>query len=174
MAVKTLKANASASEKDCFAREKEILRKLEHECAPNATLACISCVQYLTCQHKALLKYDLSSVCLQHGARTEAHYPIFVRRNIVGYRGQSLPHVLECSPRTGAQADCIVMELLAGGTAALLHPSLKALHSPLSVHPITCCADPVSQSQVRDHPRPSTRAVASARQGCFSPVLLQI
>lgn len=36
VAVKTLRAHASASEMDCFTREKEILRKLEHECAPHA------------------------------------------------------------------------------------------------------------------------------------------
>ena len=43
VAVKTLRTNATAAEVQCFTREKEILRKLEHECADYASL----CLQSL-------------------------------------------------------------------------------------------------------------------------------
>ena len=50
----------------------------------------------------------------------------FIHRHIVRYIGQSLPHIMERLPRTGAEADCIVMELLAGGAACPFNPGLKA------------------------------------------------
>ncbi len=52
------------------------------------------------------------------------------RRHIVGYRGHSLSHVLECSPSTEADADFIVMELLTGGAAL----PLNLAPNPLSIH----------------------------------------
>ena len=51
------------------------------------------------------------------------------RRHIVGYRGVSLPQVLECSPGTEAEADCIVMELLSGGAACPSNSCLKSLRT---------------------------------------------
>ncbi len=47
VAVKTLRAHASTSEMECFAREKEILRNLDHKCAVYAHL-CLHAVHALS------------------------------------------------------------------------------------------------------------------------------
>ena len=67
VAVKTLRARASASEMDSFTRQKEILRKLKHECAALAILHLHNMCPFPVVSARTVLKHGYCASLSQLG-----------------------------------------------------------------------------------------------------------